>query len=239
MRTIGLIGGMSWESSALYYRLINEETKRRLGGHHNAPSLMVTVDFADVECLQHQREWKQLASLLVNAAQSLERGGVDFIVLCTNTMHKLADAITAAVEIPSCTSWMPQLPLSINPIRDARWSSCYQVYDGASLLRRTHARQVWNRSDRTITALPSTRARCDLSRALSRLDSRRVPREVSGDHSRTSAATAHRYILFQLLIAWLAWNSEMQSNLALQRPWSDEMCARKAGKKVIEGDFVR
>jgi len=61
---------------------------------------MVTVDFADVECLQHQREWKQLASLLVNAAQSLERGGADFIVLCTNTMHKLADAITAAVEIP-------------------------------------------------------------------------------------------------------------------------------------------
>ena len=100
MRTIGLIGGMSWESSALYYRLINEETKRRLGGHHNAPSLMVTVDFADVERLQHQGEWKQLASLLVNAAQSLERGGADFIVLCTNTMHKLADAITATVGIP-------------------------------------------------------------------------------------------------------------------------------------------
>ena len=100
MKTIGLIGCMSWESSALYYRLINEETMRRLGGHHNAPSLMVTVDFADVERLQHQGEWKQLGAVLAAAAQSLERGGADFIVLCTNTMHKLADSITDAVQIP-------------------------------------------------------------------------------------------------------------------------------------------
>ena len=63
MKTIGLMGGMSWESSALYYRLINEETKRRLGGHHNAPSLMVTVDFAEVEHLQHAGNWQQLATL--------------------------------------------------------------------------------------------------------------------------------------------------------------------------------
>src|ERR1700693_4342938 len=100
MRTVGLIGGMSWESSALYYRLINEETKRRLGGHHNAPSLMVTVDFADVERLQHAGDWKRLAALLASAAQSLERGGADFVVLCTNTMHKVADSITRAVRIP-------------------------------------------------------------------------------------------------------------------------------------------
>jgi len=100
MKTIGLIGGMSWESSALYYRLINEETKRRLGGHHNAPSLMATVEFADVERLQHQSDWSQLATLLAKAAQSLELAGADFIVLCTNTMHKLADAITATVGIP-------------------------------------------------------------------------------------------------------------------------------------------
>ena len=100
MKTIGLIGGMSWECSALYYRLINEETKRRLGGHHNAPSLMVTVDFAEVERLQHVGDWKQLATLLAGAAQSLERGGADFLVLCTNTMHKVADSITRAVRIP-------------------------------------------------------------------------------------------------------------------------------------------
>jgi aspartate racemase len=82
MKTIGMIGGMSWESSALYYQLINEETKRRLGGHPNVPSLMATVDFADVERLQHQGDWQRLVTLLASAAQSLERGGADFVVVC-------------------------------------------------------------------------------------------------------------------------------------------------------------
>lgn len=100
MKTIGLIGGMSWESSALYYRLINEETKRRRGGHHNAPSVMVTVDFAEVEALQHSGDWDRLGMLLADSARQLERAGAGFIVLCTNTMHKLADSITGAVRIP-------------------------------------------------------------------------------------------------------------------------------------------
>src|SRR5215472_5739340 len=100
MKTIGLIGGMSWESSAEYYRLINQETKRRLGGHHNAQSVLVTVDFADVEQLQHSGEWEQLGGLLANAARQLERAGADVVVLCTNTMHKMADCITGAVRIP-------------------------------------------------------------------------------------------------------------------------------------------
>jgi aspartate racemase len=100
MKTIGLIGGMSWESSALYYRLINEETGRRLGAHHNAPSLMITVDFAEVQRLQHEGNWDQLAKLMANAARSLELGGAEFIVLCTNTMHKLAESITRVVRIP-------------------------------------------------------------------------------------------------------------------------------------------
>lgn len=91
---------MSWESSGLYYRLINEETKRRLGGHHNAQSLMRTIDFAGVERLQHQGEWKQLGATLADAARNLEHGGADFVVLCTNTMHKVADSITQAVQIP-------------------------------------------------------------------------------------------------------------------------------------------
>jgi len=81
-------------------RPIRDSLTTVLGGHHNAPSLMATVDFADVERLQHQSDWSRLETLLAKAAQNLERGGADFIVLCTNTMHKLADAITAAVEIP-------------------------------------------------------------------------------------------------------------------------------------------
>ena len=100
MKTIGLIGGMSWESSAEYYRLINQETKRRLGGHHNAPSVMVTVDFAEVELLQHAGRWDELGGILAQAAQRLERGGAELVVLCTNTMHKLADSVTGAVRIP-------------------------------------------------------------------------------------------------------------------------------------------
>ena len=100
MKTIGLIGGMSWESSIEYYRIINETTKARLGGLHSAKSLMVSVDFADIEILQHQGRWMEAAKLLVDAARSLENGGADFIVLCTNTMHKVADEIQAGVKIP-------------------------------------------------------------------------------------------------------------------------------------------
>jgi amino-acid racemase len=100
MKTIGLIGGMSWESSAEYYRLINQETKRRLGGHHNAPSILVTVNFAHVEHLQHRGEWEQLGGLLARTARQLERAGADVVVLCTNTMHKLSPWIEEAVGIP-------------------------------------------------------------------------------------------------------------------------------------------
>ena len=100
MKTIGLIGGMSWESSIEYYRIINEIAKEKLGGLHSAKSLMVTVDFAEIEKLQHEDRWDEAAQILVQCAQDLERGGADFIVLCTNTMHKLADQITANVSIP-------------------------------------------------------------------------------------------------------------------------------------------
>jgi aspartate racemase len=100
MKTIGLIGGMSWESSIEYYRIINETAKEKLGGLHSAKSLMVTVDFADIEKLQHEGRWDEAGQILVKCAQDLERGGADFIVLCTNTMHKLADQIIANVNIP-------------------------------------------------------------------------------------------------------------------------------------------
>lgn len=100
MKTIGLIGGMSWESSIEYYRIINEATKAKLGGLHSAKSVMYSVDFAEIEALQHQGRWSDAAKIMVSAAQSLEQAGADFIILCTNTMHKLAADIEAAIHIP-------------------------------------------------------------------------------------------------------------------------------------------
>ncbi|WP_313689925.1 aspartate/glutamate racemase family protein [Pantoea sp.] len=100
MKLIGLIGGMSWESTALYYRIINEQVKQQLGGLHSARSLMYSVDFQEIEQLQVAGEWEKAGDILAAAAISLEQGGADFIVLCTNTMHKVAHQLTAAVQIP-------------------------------------------------------------------------------------------------------------------------------------------
>ena len=100
MKTIGLIGGMSWESSVEYYRIINELVAAKLGGLHSAKSLMASVDFAEIEILQHQDRWEEAAQMLARAAKSLESSGADFIVLCTNTMHKVADEVQASVNIP-------------------------------------------------------------------------------------------------------------------------------------------
>lgn len=100
LKTIGLIGGMSWQSSAEYYRIINQETKRRLGGHHNAKSIMVTVDFDEIEELQRAGDWNRLGEVMAAAAKQLHRAGADFILVCANTMHKLAPAIESAVPIP-------------------------------------------------------------------------------------------------------------------------------------------
>jgi aspartate racemase len=97
---IGLIGGMSWESSAQYYRLINEAVRDRLGGVASARTLMWSFDFARIEALQHAGDWDALAGELVTASKALEKGGADFLVLCTNTMHRCAWAIDAAVKIP-------------------------------------------------------------------------------------------------------------------------------------------
>ena len=98
MRTIGLIGGMSWESSAEYYRLLNEEVRRRLGGHHCAPSLMLTVDFAEIESMQRAGDWDAAGAFLARAAKTLEAAGAEVVLLCTNTMHRVADVISAAVD---------------------------------------------------------------------------------------------------------------------------------------------
>jgi len=100
MKTIGLIGGMSWESSSEYYRIINEEVKNRLGGLHSAKCVLYSVDFEEIEICQRNGEWGKAAQILANAARSLEKAGADFIVICTNTMHKIADDIQAGISIP-------------------------------------------------------------------------------------------------------------------------------------------
>ena len=100
MKTIGLIGGMSWESSIEYYRIINEATRAALGGLHSAKSIMYSVEFAEIEALQHAGRWDEAARILVAAAQSLEKGGADFVLICTNTMHKLYEDVQQQIEIP-------------------------------------------------------------------------------------------------------------------------------------------
>lgn len=100
MRTLGLIGGMSWESTAIYYRHLNELARERLGGLHSAKLLLWSFDFAVIAERQHAGDWSGCADLLVDAASRLERGGADALVLCTNTMHKLAHQLQASVAIP-------------------------------------------------------------------------------------------------------------------------------------------
>jgi aspartate racemase len=100
MKTIGLIGGMSWESSQEYYRIINEEIKQKLGGFHSAKCILYSVDFAVVEKLQHEDRWEELTGLMIAAARSLENAGAECIVICTNTMHKMADEVQNSIRIP-------------------------------------------------------------------------------------------------------------------------------------------
>jgi aspartate racemase len=100
MKIIGLLGGMSWESTLEYYRIINQEVKARRGGLHSARCLLYSVDFAEIEALQHLGQWSQAGALLAEAARRLELGGAEFLVLCTNTMHKVADDIQAGIGIP-------------------------------------------------------------------------------------------------------------------------------------------
>jgi aspartate racemase len=100
MKRIGLIGGMSWESSAEYYRLVNEAVKEKLGGLHSADCVMLSVDFEEIEVLQREARWEEAAERMTAAARALEAAGADFVLLCTNTMHKTAAAIQAGISIP-------------------------------------------------------------------------------------------------------------------------------------------
>jgi aspartate racemase len=100
MKTLGLIGGMSWESTAIYYRLLNEIVRERLGGLHSAKLLLWSFDFAEIAERQHHGDWEGAGALLVEAARKLEAGGAEGLMICTNTMHKLADDVQAAISIP-------------------------------------------------------------------------------------------------------------------------------------------
>lgn len=100
MKIIGLIGGMSWESSEKYYRLINGEVKNRLGGLHSAKCLLYSVDFAEIERYQSENDWKSAGKIIGDVAKTLERAGANFIILCTNTMHKVVKAIQNQIHIP-------------------------------------------------------------------------------------------------------------------------------------------
>lgn len=100
MKTIGMIGGMSWESTLLYYRLINQTIRDQLGGLHSARLLLYSVDFHDIEQLQQRGDWERAGAAMADAARTLQTAGADFLILCTNTMHKVAGSIEAAVAVP-------------------------------------------------------------------------------------------------------------------------------------------
>lgn len=100
MKTIGMIGGMSWESSIEYYRIVNEAVKEKLGGTHSAKSVMVSVDFAEIEALQNAGDWERATQAMIECARQVEGGGADFLVICTNTMHKMADDVQKEIHIP-------------------------------------------------------------------------------------------------------------------------------------------
>lgn len=100
MKTIGMIGGMSWESSVEYYRMINEAVREKLGGVHSAKSVMVSVDFAEIETLQKQGLWREATRAMLQAAQQVEAGGADCVLICANTMHKMADEVQQGIHIP-------------------------------------------------------------------------------------------------------------------------------------------
>jgi aspartate racemase len=100
MKTIGMIGGMSWESSIEYYRIVNEAVKEKLGDLHSARCLMYSVDFAEIETLQRENRWEQATRVMIEAARAVEAGGADFLIICTNTMHKMAEEVQQSIGIP-------------------------------------------------------------------------------------------------------------------------------------------
>ena len=141
-KVIGLIGGMSWESSAEYYRIINQRVRDRLGGLRSARCLMWSFDFGEIEALQHAGRWDEATALMIEAAQRLERGGADFVLICTNTMHRMADEVQAAVGIPLLHIADPTAErikaAGLQPRRPAR----HRLHHGAGFLQGPAGRKV-------------------------------------------------------------------------------------------------
>ena len=100
MKVIGLLGGMSWESSLEYYRIINETVKERLGGLHSAKCILYSLDFQEIELLQYEGKWDELTKIMIESAQNLEKAGANMVLICTNTMHKMANEVQNAIQIP-------------------------------------------------------------------------------------------------------------------------------------------
>jgi len=100
MKTIGLLGGMSWESSMVYYKIVNEKVKEILGGHHSCECIMYSVDFDTIKTLQHKGDWDELTRIMISAAQKIEKGGAEMLTICTNTMHKMYNEVQQSISIP-------------------------------------------------------------------------------------------------------------------------------------------
>ena len=168
MKRIGLLGGMSWESSAEYYRLVNEATRDRLGGLHSADCLLRSVDFTEIEALQREGRWDEAGARLAAEAAGLAAAGAELLVLCTNTMHKVADAITDAVDVP----FVHIADTTAEAVRAARpphrRAARHRVHDGAGLLRRPPARPPRARGARPRRGRPGDRAPRDLRGAVRR-----------------------------------------------------------------------
>ncbi len=146
MKTIGLLGGMSWESTIPYYRQINQRIKQQLGGLHSAKIILYSVDFADIEALQRSGDWDKAGQLLADAGVKLQTAGADCIVLCTNTMHKVVSVIETAVTIP-----LLHIADATAESYTGGWSSQsrftrHPLYHGAGFLQKTPDRSLWFRS---------------------------------------------------------------------------------------------
>ncbi|SQB42568.1 putative racemase [Citrobacter koseri] len=142
MKTIGLLGGMSWESTIPYYRLINEGIKTRLGGLHSASLLLHSVDFHEIEECQRQGEWDKTGDILAQAALGLQQAGAEAIVLCTNTMHKVAETIESRCSLPFFTYCGCDRAGDCAQKHDARGATGDALHDGAGFLSRASGAAV-------------------------------------------------------------------------------------------------
>jgi aspartate racemase len=156
MKTIGLLGGMSWESTQTYYSLINREINKRLGGFHSAKIVLVSVDFAEIEHFQRINDWEAAAGLLIQAARQLEAGGADFIVICTNTMHEVYDQISASVSMPVLHIADAAGLSCANTWCDSAWAIGHRIHDAASILSPTIEGSVRSRRSHSVICATSS-----------------------------------------------------------------------------------